>query len=290
VRKVARVLRDYDILYSHTAIGGQLLGDVSARLARRPHLIHQHTYPQFSSRPVDAALQRALCRTLLGRRRFIAVAPHVGQGLVACGVRSEGISVIPNGVPLPAESGSGSATPVRFGLLGRFDPGKGMIEFIDAARTAKLGSQEAHFVIGGSSGPFSDHEKEVRRRAGQAGVEIVEPGVSGTGFLQGIDVLVMPSLYEGSPLALLEAMSFGKAVIGTDIPGIRSIVGHDDVALLVPVGDGEALRAAILRLAGDPQLWKQAGTRARRLVEQRYTKDRMVSRCLSELDAAVSAR
>ena len=74
VPDAARVLRDYDVLWSHTAIGGQLLGDAAARWARRPHVIHQHTYPQFASREPEATMQRLLARTFLCRRRFIAVA------------------------------------------------------------------------------------------------------------------------------------------------------------------------------------------------------------------------
>ena len=290
VRNVAKVLRNYDALYSHTAIGGQLLGDAAARLARRPHLIHQHTYPQFSTRPLDATLQRTLFRILLGRRPFIAVAPHVRQGLIGCKVRPDSICVIANGVPLPEVAPPRNYPPLRIGMLGRFDPGKGMLTFIEAASASGLDPDEVQFVVGASSGPFHDYEIQVRDRAQDAGVAVVEPGTGGTGFLLGLDILVMPSRYEGSPLTLLEAMSLGKPVVGTDIPGIRAIVGETDAGFLIPVDDSAALQAVFRRLAGDPQARTTAGAAGRRLVEANYTRDRMIGETLGALDRTVSAR
>ena len=116
----------------------------------RPHLVHQHTYPHFSSREPDASIQRLLCRTMLGRRPFIAVAPHVRDGLVTLGIPETRIHVIPNGVPLPSLAPPSDVAPIRVGLLGRFDPGKGMLEFAEAARRTRLAPGEAAFTIGGS--------------------------------------------------------------------------------------------------------------------------------------------
>jgi energy-coupling factor transporter ATP-binding protein EcfA2 len=108
VSPLARTLAAYDLLYSHTSIGGQILGDAAARRARRPHLVHQHTFPQFSSRGTEAMAQRTLFRLLLSRRPFIAVAPHVRRELIrlgAAGSPGHRLAVPPDGTLLRAPQG-----------------------------------------------------------------------------------------------------------------------------------------------------------------------------------------
>jgi glycosyltransferase involved in cell wall biosynthesis len=289
VSDAARVLRDYDVLWSHTAIGGQLLGDLAARWARRPHVIHQHTYPQFASREPEATMQRLLARTFLDQRRFIAVAPHVRDGLVASGIRPDRIEVVPNGVPLAPAAPPRGGSPIRVGLLGRFDPGKGMLEFVEGVRTAGLTPEQATFTIGGSSGPFASYEAVARDRAAEAGIAIEEPGTDGTGFLARQDVVVVPSRYEGSPLALLEAMALGKAIVASDIPGVTSITGPDGPAVLVPLADTIALADALRDLVHDPSRQLALGRAARELVADRFKLETMTDRALDFLEHAVQA-
>ena len=284
VGRAASIVRDYDVLWSHTAIGGQLLGDAAARLARRPHLIHQHTYPQFAPREPEATMQRLLGRAFLGRRSFIAVAPHVRDGLIAAGIRPEHVELVPNGIPLPGVVLPRGERPVKFGMLGRFDPGKGMIDFIQAARTSGLTSDRATFTVGGSSGPFVSYETEVRARAASAGVAVEEPGSDGNGFLARHDVVVMPSRYEGAPLTLLEAMGLGKAVIASDIPGVTAISGRDGPAVLVPMADIEALADALRLMAEEPSRSIALGRAARELVADRFELSAMTGRALDLLE------
>jgi len=78
-----------------------------------------------------------------------------------------------------------------------------------------------------------------------------------TSLLFATDVFVLSSLSEGCPNAVIEAMSAGLAVAGTDIPGIREVVGEDGIALLSPPSDNETLARNIL------QLFSNEGLRAR---------------------------
>jgi glycosyltransferase involved in cell wall biosynthesis len=282
VGRAARILRDYDVLWSHNVIGGQLLGDLAARKAGCTHLIHQHTYPQFSTREPDAKMQRLLSHLILGQRSFIAVAPHVRDGLVALGVRGGRIHLIPNGVPIPSSPAPPrKVAPIRIGLLGRFDPGKGMLEFAEAAWRTGFSPEEATFTIGGSSGPFKDYEAEVRLRAAAAGVSVEEPGPEGVSFLARQDIVVIPSRYEGSPLTLLEAMALGKAVIASDIPGVTAITGAPGPATIVPVGDVEALANAVSDLVREPARTSASGLAARELVAKDFHVDRMTKSAIN---------
>lgn len=95
------------------------------------------------------------------------------------------------------------------------------------------------------------------------------------------DVSVLPTWakwrMEGCPVALLEAMSCGKACVATDIPGSRDLVEHERSGLLVPPEDPHALAAALRRLAASPEERAAFGAAARQRVLDRFTIEREVA-------------
>ncbi|MDQ3980023.1 MAG: glycosyltransferase family 4 protein, partial [Actinomycetota bacterium] len=90
------------------------------------------------------------------------------------------------------------------------------------------------------------------------------------------DVLVCPSRFESFGLTLLEAMMFSKPVIAVNAGGMQYIVEDGASGRLVPPDDAPALAAAIEELAGDPEMRRRMGKRARELYEQRFSQERMV--------------
>lgn len=100
-------------------------------------------------------------------------------------------------------------------------------------------------------------------------------------LLETIDVFVLPSLVEGLPLALLEAMLAGKPVVATSVGGVPEIVTADNGVLVEP-GSGDALATAIERLIASPDLARRLGERARATIERGYLDDDYV-RALSDL-------
>lgn len=82
-------------------------------------------------------------------------------------------------------------------------------------------------------------------------------------------------------LALVEALACGCPVIASDAASLPEIVTHGQDGLLVPPNRPEAIREAILRLRDDPALWRRLAEAARRTVEERFTWDRVVDRCLA---------
>ena len=281
---LARLLRPYDILYSHTSSPGAIVGAAAARLARRRHVVHQHTFPYFSQSPWAAAVQRALFRGVAGGATFVAVADHVREGLEGVGIEPGRIVVIPNGVP-PAEAHAPrTGGAVRVGMLARLDPGKNLELFVDAAMRAAP-AEPAQFLIGGVSGPFVEYERRLRAQAAEAGIEIVT-GAAGDAFLRGLDIVVIPSSYEGSPLVLFEAMALGRAIIASDIPGIREVLRPGDAGLLVPPLDRVALTDAIARLVDDEVLRLELGRRALAVVGEKHRLSTMLERTIAVLDGA----
>jgi glycosyltransferase involved in cell wall biosynthesis len=82
-------------------------------------------------------------------------------------------------------------------------------------------------------------------------------------LLAATDAFVLPSLFEGTPLALLEAMAAGKPVVTSAIPGTDELVADGETGLLVPAGDADALAAALRRIVADPELRARLGAAAR---------------------------
>jgi alpha-maltose-1-phosphate synthase len=86
-------------------------------------------------------------------------------------------------------------------------------------------------------------------------------------------------------LALIEAMARGCPVIASDAASLPEIVEHEVNGLIVPPNRPEAIREAILRLRRESDLWTRLAARGRRTVEERFTWDRVVDRCLEAYTA-----
>ena len=94
-------------------------------------------------------------------------------------------------------------------------------------------------------------------------------------FLAGIDIFVLPSLFEGLGVAALEAMAAGKPVIATRVGGLAESVVDQATGLLVPAQDSAALAAAIARLVKDDALAAEMGRRGAQRVRDRFTLEKM---------------
>jgi glycosyltransferase involved in cell wall biosynthesis len=86
---------------------------------------------------------------------------------------------------------------------------------------------------------------------------------------------ILTSLYEGHPKALLEAMSCGLPVIGTDVPGIREVLAHGKTGFLCGTSSSD-IRTALQEVLGDPVLRQNLGTNARQIVVDQYSLDRVI--------------
>jgi glycosyltransferase involved in cell wall biosynthesis len=89
---------------------------------------------------------------------------------------------------------------------------------------------------------------------------------------------VLPSLSEGLPLSLLEAMASGCAVVSTDVSGIKDLVTDEVTGLLVPPADPQALAQAVLRVLSDEELSKRLTSNALALVQERYSWESVAKR------------
>jgi len=95
------------------------------------------------------------------------------------------------------------------------------------------------------------------------------------GLLSAVDIGVFSSRSEGCPNGVLECMAAGLPVAGTDIDGVREVVGDTGRSLLAPPGNADALAQIILKLAHDPDLCVKIGDQNRKRIAQEYDARRM---------------
>ena len=167
------------------------------------------------------------------------------------------------------ELGIGPGT-LLIGTVGRLSPVKGHGQFLRAAKLI-LEREDARFLIVGD-GPLRG---ELAISARQLGIDHACAFVGSRSdvydLVAAMDIFVLPSLDEGIPMALLEAMALRVPVVATAVGGVPEVVAHRETGLLVESRDEPGLAAACLELARDPNGARKLAARARRTVEEAFS-------------------
>jgi glycosyltransferase involved in cell wall biosynthesis len=162
--------------------------------------------------------------------------------------------------------------PPVFVFVGRLLRSKGIHDYVAAARTVRARIPAARFRVVGWLDPNPDslNRRELDAVIADGTVEYLGPADDVRPHIAAAHVLVLPSYGEGTPRAVLEAMSMQRAVITTDAPGCRDTVVDGDSGLIVPVRDPAALAKAMLLLATMPALLGQLADAARTRAVELY--------------------
>jgi glycosyltransferase involved in cell wall biosynthesis len=105
-----------------------------------------------------------------------------------------------------------------------------------------------------------------------------------------LDVMVSSSRQEGLPMAILEGMASGRALVATAVGEVPNVVRDGVTGLLVPAEDEELLAAKIVELLRDSALRERLGTAARRLIEAEFSAERMTEDYLKVYEEAIASR
>ena len=157
--------------------------------------------------------------------------------------------------------------------MGRLTPVKG-IEYLIRAVSKNRRSQERKLIIVGD-GPLRPALEELAREVGVAGSVLFLGARNDVYDLMGVfDVLALPSLHEGVPMVLLEAMAMAVPIIASRVGGIPEILDDEQGALLVQARDVDVLADAIETMANDEVLRNRLRKAARARVESRFSIER----------------
>jgi glycosyltransferase involved in cell wall biosynthesis len=293
--RLCRVIRenDYDIVHTHSSKAG-VLGRLAAELCSRAKIVHTpHTFAfmhdaEFGPlrRALFAFVERALGRctdrliVLSREEREMAVRRRI--------VPSRRISLQHNGV---ASNHRPDAERVRrllgdlqvdgcdglIGTAGLLSRAKGQRYLLSALPVILQEFPSVRCLIVGD-GELRDELARQARRDGVASRVVFTGHVeSCEDLLSVLDVFVLPSLWEGMPYAILEAMSLGKPVVATRVGGCKDVVVDGETGLLVDARDPGSLAGAIRRLLRDSEERRRMGERGQRRAREMFGLDRMIA-------------
>ncbi|MGU3410064.1 glycosyltransferase [Microbacterium sp. M1A1_1b] len=215
--------------------------------------------------PVLQAVKRAVVRNASS---VTCMSTDMARELGALGARADQVHVVPMGVdlaPITAAVAREDRVAGRVLFVGRLVEKKGAVVLIDALD--RMAERPATVVVVGDGPLRADLER-------RAGAEVSFVGAQGKDALAAEYARAAVALYpsvpaangdrDGLPVALLEAMSAGCAIVASAVPGIVDVIEDGVNGLLVTPGDADALAAAVDRLLGDPEWAASLGAAAAR--------------------------
>jgi glycosyltransferase involved in cell wall biosynthesis len=184
------------------------------------------------------------------------------------------ITIIPNGVDTSEYSPIGIEENDHMLLwCGRFIQQKGLDTLITAMKIVNEKDPKVKLIMTGDGPLLPKIYRQVQKSGLSNNVALLGrvPRKDIAVLMNRASVFVLPSLYEGMPYVLLEAMACGKPVIGTNISGINDIICNRYNGLIVPPKDSHRLSMAILELINEKQYRRKLGQNARNLMVEKYS-------------------
>jgi glycosyltransferase involved in cell wall biosynthesis len=283
-RPLVQLLRSgrVDVVHAHK-FGSNLWAALLKPRGRLPVLLaHEHSWSY------EGRLRRVVDRELIARRAdaIVAVSPTDRQRMIELErIPPRKVVFIPNGIP---DRPSGDADRVRseLGLRGSdwvvgtvcgLRPEKEVETALRALGRLAPNRPQLRFVVVGD-GP---ERRWLERLAGELGVPTVFLGQRANeevpALLAAMDVLVCSSRFEGMPLAVLEWMAAGKAIVASRVGGIPAILEDGEEALLVAPRDYVAFADAIACLLDDPAERRRLGDAAQRRQREQFRFDQTIA-------------
>lgn len=287
--RLSRFLHDTQPVILHTWLfHANFTGRLVGRLNKVPIIITSRRNIN-----IGGSRRELLMRWTSGMdNKIIAVCKAVRKAEIeSSNVPSDKVVTIYNGLdPSPFTSLSDeSALEIRnsfgipddsllLGAIGRLHPAKGFNDLITAMTLLKTETNSIQLLIVGEGELLNQLKLQVHNNNLSGTIKFTGLRNDIPEILSALDVLVSPSLWEGLPNVVLEAMAAGKPVVATSVGGTPEAVVDGETGLLVPPRNPEALATAILRLLGNSELRTRMGHAGRERVLNHFTIQRMVKR------------
>jgi glycosyltransferase involved in cell wall biosynthesis len=258
---------------------------LAARIARVPVVVHARDTPFSRLAPLVMRLHARLAHTV------VCIAP-ANEGYLPARRRARVVR-IPDGIrlpPAPVAPPTAFARPLRLCVVGAITPDKGQTTAVEALADLRSRGIDAELdLVGREQDPAM--AAGLRARAAQLGVRVTLRGETDgiDPALEGVDVLLLTSRGEGTPLVLMEALARLTPVVASHVGGVPEIVRDGETGLLVPAGDPHALADAVAALHARPDAARAMASRGRRHIERRFAMEASLARLEGELRRALTA-
>jgi glycosyltransferase involved in cell wall biosynthesis len=294
-RWLTATLRRHRVALAHShEFTMAVYGAWAARQAGIPHVVTMHGSRYYAGRlrrriamRMAVALSRSVVAVSQGLKR------HLSRDLL---VRASRIDTIPNGAQLTPVAQSALRAELRLGegdqlavAIGSLYPVKGHRFLLEALALLAERYPRLHVAIAGRG----ELEAGLRARARDLRVEgrfhLLGLRSDIANLLAAADVFVLPSLSEGVPLAVLEAMLAGRPIVATAVGDVPTVLMDGRAGVLVPPGDAAALASGLAQLLADPTQARRLSTAASERAAEAYTVDTMLERYVSVYDRLMAS-
>jgi glycosyltransferase involved in cell wall biosynthesis len=288
---IMRYIRKHEIDVVHThLLAADIMGRAAGFLTGRPVVstIHNSRIDLDEEPARRRWLERVTARHMC--RKLITVSEELREETAQWfGLPLRKVVAIPNGVDTSRYMGhprldpatklelTGGVYPIAVNV-GRMVPQKGQMHLLDAFQMVLKERPDARLVMLGDGEERAKLEARVRELG-------IEGGVLFTGYrgdvervLAASEIFVLSSLWEGLPVALLEAMAAGCAPVATAVGGVPGVLHGEDTGLLVPPADPRALADALLMLFNDPERAARIGREAQSWVQKHYSMEAWIGK------------
>jgi glycosyltransferase involved in cell wall biosynthesis len=297
VREIRSLLRTRGIGVMHThGYKADIYGYLAARGEGTPLVATCHNWLTGGA---ALAAYNFLDRVAL--RRFdavCAVSSVIAEKLLSLGLRRERITIIPNGIDVRTFDADPNARREKpapdakqvVGIVARLDLQKGFDYLLRAVATLRGSFPQLRLLIVGEGPDRPAIEEIIRRHTLTDVVTMAGQRTDMPAIYASMDIFVLPSLNEGLPLTLLEAMAARKPVIATRVGAVPTVITDQQTGLLIAPADEAALTQALRQLLTDPELRLRLGQNARVHVEQNFTAAAMVQKYRAVYEGVLSQR
>ena len=288
---------DPAVVHTHGSTAG-FYGRVAARLRRSQAVVHTYHGLHYlhekagARRAVFEFVDRALSRIT---DRVICVSDSDRRVTLGRGLASEGKTAV---IKIGIDPGPFSEIPQRpmpsrptIGTIGRLHPQKGHAHLIDAMKRLRDGGFPAELEIVGEGELRRSLTAQIQESGLASAVRLLGAQTDAPAILSRFDVFVLPSLWEGLPYVLLEAMAAARPIVASNVDGVAEAVADSEEGILVRPGDPEALADGLRRALDDPARAQSMGRKARERVWREFGVEGMIQKIsLLYEDALQSAR
>jgi glycosyltransferase involved in cell wall biosynthesis len=303
-RRLARAFSEDGVrlLHGHSSKGG-LIARMAGRKARLPVVYTANGFSFFMKSPLTPVYRMAERWLARSTTRFICVSPSEMKAAIAAGLPAEKMTLISNGIAIdrwPVVTGDERDTArsalridpeaLVIGSIGRLTAAKAYDVLIDAVAKLRDRLPALRLIIWGDGELRESLSAQIERLGARDRVRLAGYTPNPRSAYAAMDIFSLPSLWEGAPYVLMEAMACGLPVVVSAATGNRDIVQNGVSGLVAPIGNSEALAERIEQLAAQPQNRQRIAESARRRVVENYDLRTMVDRTQSLYDELLSER
>ena len=295
--QLVRVIRSgcYDLVHTHTSKGG-FLGRLAAKISGVPVIFHTvhgfafHEENSWKARMLYVTLEKIAARFC---DRMIIVNHEDRLKAIDYGVAGpDKVVTIYNGIDTAPFNRVYDRIKVRrelgvregehlVGMVARLAPSKAPLDFVNAADYVLARKPNVRFIMVGD-GPLRDEINQVIQQLGwNDRIILTGHRTDVPEILAAMDVFVLTTLWEGLPIALLEAMAVSLPVVATNVRGPREVVQDGETGYLAPPKEPIAIGELILKLLEEDERAREMGRKGRRLIDEVFNATAMTEKTLA---------